>query len=141
MFHGPIFQGIEKIYTLNKTTITGLINGSLPAKCLNITDESKFEFDPIAFDSAMQLAGIWAKQFLNLTVLPAGFKKLTHFSDFNESQYYVKILINPETEFLELSCNLVIYNLKGELVLYVEELKGIGSRSLDRLSVSNANAK
>ncbi len=141
MFHGSVFQGIEEIDHLSAKFVTGVIKASRPNDCLlSAKSDDSWQFDPIAFDSAMQLAGVWAYEFLNLTVLPSGFESLTFYRDFNDTNYYVKVIINPETEFLELSCNLSIYNMKKELILYVQGLKGIGSKSLSRLAKSKANS-
>ncbi len=75
MFHGPLFQGITGISALGEEGIVGELKASKPQACLSrSTGSNEWTIDPILLDSAMQLAGVWARQFLDITVLPTGFK-------------------------------------------------------------------
>jgi len=136
LFHGPRFQGIQSIRAIGTHGVLGTVLQSLPENNFAYTDGNAWEIDPIMLDSAMQLAGIWARKFLESTVLPTGFKKLTKVSRINDGLVTARVFMQPETSSSELICTLAIYNGGGELALLIEGLGGVGSKSLNRLSNS-----
>ena len=78
LFHGPNFHGIQTINAAGNKGIWGQITGLSADRCLNLQPSANWIIDPVMFDSAMQLGGIWARRCLDITVLPTGFKQL-HF--------------------------------------------------------------
>lgn len=134
LFHGPLFQGIKSIDLLGSEGIVGSIVGSTPETILRSYDGSDWQIDPIMLDSAMQLAGVWARQFLDITVLPTGFKKMTRYMPLKKEPLFARILLGAATTPSELTCILAIYNREGKLAMLVEGLGGVGSKSLNRLS-------
>jgi acyl transferase domain-containing protein/NAD(P)H-dependent flavin oxidoreductase YrpB (nitropropane dioxygenase family)/NAD(P)-dependent dehydrogenase (short-subunit alcohol dehydrogenase family) len=137
MFHGPLFQGIVGVSALGEEGIVGELKASKPQACLSrSTGTSEWTIDPILLDSAMQLAGVWARQFLDITVLPTGFKKL-HLGDRDlmlADSYFARVFITPGTTARELTCDVAVYTKAGDLAFVIEGLGGIGSKSLNRLS-------
>jgi len=137
MFHGPRFQGITSISALGEDGIVGELKASRPQDCLSrSTGNNEWTIDPILLDSAMQLAGVWARQFLDITVLPTGFKKL-HLGDRDlllQDSYFARVFITPGTTARELTCDVAVYTKSGVLAFVIEGLGGIGSKSLNRLA-------
>jgi acyl transferase domain-containing protein/NAD(P)H-dependent flavin oxidoreductase YrpB (nitropropane dioxygenase family) len=135
LFHGPIFQGIREIHNLGTNGILGTVQAAEESTCFAITNGDKWVIDPVLFDSSMQLAGVWARHNLDITVLPTGFRTL-HLLGKIESgeELYGRIFINPGASARELTCELAIYRKNGELVVLVEGLGGVGSKSLNRLA-------
>lgn len=137
MFHGPLFQGITSVSALGEEGIVGELKASKPQACLSrSTGGNEWTIDPILLDSAMQLAGVWARQFLDITVLPTGFKKL-HLGDrdlMKADGFFARVFITPGTTARELTCDVAVYTKSGALAFVIEGLGGIGSKSLNRLS-------
>lgn len=143
MFHGPRFQGITNITALGEEGIVGELKASRPQECLSrSTGNNEWTIDPILLDSAMQLAGVWARQFLDITVLPTGFKKL-HLGDRDlllQDSYFARVFITPGTTARELTCDVAVYTKAGALAFVIEGLGGIGSKSLNRLANQSSSA-
>lgn len=135
LFHGPIFQGIKDIRALGSTGILGTVQAADERTCFAETNGDHWIIDPVLFDSSMQLAGVWARQHLDITVLPTGFRTLHLLGKIHSGEeLYGRIFINPGASARELTCELAIYRKNGELVMLVEGLGGVGSKSLNRLA-------
>jgi len=141
LFHGPIFQGIKSIISLGESGVLGELVGSSAARCLTNTNGEEWTMDPTLFDSAMQLAGVWARQFLDITVLPTGFRKLHRFAKPTAGKMLGRVFINPGANIRELTCDVAVYNEGGELAFVIEGLGGVGSKSLNRLANQGALGK
>lgn len=143
MFHGPLFQGITSVTALGEEGIVGELSASKPQACLSrSTGNNEWTIDPILLDSAMQLAGIWARQFLDITVLPTGFKNL-HLGDRDlmlQDNYFARVFITPGTTARELTCDVAVYTKAGALAFVIEGLGGIGSKSLNRLASQSSTS-
>ena len=144
LFHGPMFHGIQKINAVGDSGIWGRVSGLSSKQCLHLSSCSDWVIDPVMFDSAMQLGGIWARRSLDITVLPTGFKRLHLFAEpecmpGNVLTAYVSICVAESKN--ELSCDLAIYNQSGELSIWVEGLSGVGSKSLHRLASQKSSSE
>lgn len=134
MFHGPLFQGISSVMGLGANAVAGALAPTPVTKFIATEIGARWEIDPVLLDSAMQLAGIWGRTFLDVMLLPAGFAALRKVRPIADSQYYAVASIPPDTSGIELHCDLAVYSSTGELVLFVEGLRGIGTKALNRLS-------
>lgn len=134
MFHGPSFQGITSVTGLGANGVSGELKSTAITEFIATEDGARWEVDPVVLDSAMQLAGVWGRKFLDVTLLPAGFSALRKVSALTDSQYYAIASIPPDITGLELQCDLAVYSSNGEVVLFIEGLKGIGTKALNRLS-------
>jgi len=132
LFHGPMFQGIKQIDFLAEDGIEGCVTGSNPKDCVTNADSSRWNIDPVLLDSAMQLAGIWARHYRDVTVLPTGFKAL-HFFGPIPMRATAQIFLNPAMA-TELLCDLAVYDENGNLSFVVEGLGGIASKAFNRFS-------
>ncbi len=136
LFHGPIFQGIQTVQFLAADGITGNVTGCSPQRCVTTSDSSGWIVDPVLLDSAMQLAGIWARHYRDVTVLPTGFKTMHLFGRRNMPfAATAQIFLNPAMA-TELLCDLAIYDSNNELCFVVEGLGGIASKNFNRFSSS-----
>jgi hypothetical protein len=138
LFHGPIFQGIQSVRLLGRDGIVGSVKGAAESTCFKETNGDQWFIDPVLFDSSMQLAGVWARQLLDITVLPTGFKTLHLFSPIEAGEELIaRVYVRPEATARELICELALYHQNGEMAMLVEALGGIGSKSLNRLASQN----
>jgi hypothetical protein len=70
LFHGPKFQCIHHIEGISKDGMIATLSKSTPKECLfNNTDE-QWVLDPITLDGGLQLVLLWARKYLDITVLP-----------------------------------------------------------------------
>ncbi len=68
-------KGIKDIQAVSATGVLGTVVGSNEKDCLKNASTENWQLDPVMIDSAMQLAGVWARRHLDITVLPTGFKR------------------------------------------------------------------
>lgn len=141
LFHGPRFQGIERIEKLAPQGICGRVKGQDPADCLTLSGGAQWILDPTLFDSAMQLGAVWARFYSDITCLPTGFKKLHLFETPDREDVVVRVYTVDKTFDGEVICDLAVYNADGKLALLVESLAGIGSKSFNRFAGSAAISK
>ncbi|MBY0356817.1 MAG: SDR family NAD(P)-dependent oxidoreductase [Candidatus Obscuribacterales bacterium] len=134
LFHGPLFQGIDKIESLGVNGIWGELDIPGVAECLKEWNGQEWIVDPILLDSAMQFGGVWARQYMDITALPTGFKSIRRVRPARGNHFKAVVSIPHETKGSELICDLAVYDASGKLVLYMEQLSGVGSKSLNRLS-------
>ncbi len=133
MFHGPLFQGISSVDQMGHNGIEGQLEATPIADCLKEIGTERWLVDPLLLDSAMQLAGVWARNYMGITALPTGFTTLHLFSKPEGTKFRAIVQIPHETKNGQLKCNVGIYNESGELVMVMEELGGVGSKALNRL--------
>jgi acyl transferase domain-containing protein/NAD(P)H-dependent flavin oxidoreductase YrpB (nitropropane dioxygenase family)/NADP-dependent 3-hydroxy acid dehydrogenase YdfG len=141
LFHGPIFQGIVSIQAMGANGIVGEVIPSTPSQCLSVYNHESWIIDPILLDSAMQLAGVWARNYMDITVLPTGIRVLHLVSQPGDDRLSGRVFIPDKMSHNELLCNLMVCNSDGKAVLVLEGLGGIGSKTLNRLGVQGGTAK
>ncbi len=135
LFHGPAFQGLASIICLADNDIAGEITGSAPRDFVTTADASAWLVDPLLVDSAMQLAGVWARHHQDVTVLPNGFRNLYLFRPITVGTVKARVFLGTSSA-TDLLCDLAIYNENGELALVVEGLGGIASKTFNRFASS-----
>jgi hypothetical protein len=133
LFHGPLFQGLDNIDAIGINGIAGQISTVPVSDCLKYEGAGTWIVDPIMLDSAMQLAGIWARHYMDITVLPIGFGKLRFFSSPEGKSFKVFVSVPSESKNGELLCDMAVYDQNDRLILIMEDLQGAGSKSLNRL--------
>jgi len=140
LFHGKSFHGMKTIYAAGEKGVIGQVSGLSPEHCLRLEKDGNWIIDPVMFDCSMQLGGIWARRCLDITALPTGFRCLQFFAPMKHSpdeRFLVHIIICPDSSNNELRCDMAIYSESGQLLMFVEELSGVGSKSLHRLASQN----
>jgi hypothetical protein len=137
LFHGPMFQHIASIEAIGSDGIVGSVRPSSPKTCLVSGSQKHWAIDPVLLDSAMQIAGVWVRKALDITTLPTGFKKLHLFDSLHEERYYVRAFMDQSITASNLCCHVGVFSaVDGRLVLLLESLGGVGSKSLNRLAAS-----
>lgn len=139
LFHGPIFQGLKKVIWMSPVGICGEVEGKSPGNCISTADRDNWILDPILLDSALQLAGVWARHYQDVTVLPAGFKKLELLAPIGKRA--IGRVFLTEALANELLCDLAIYNEDNQLCAVIEGLAGIASKAFNRFSASQPAVK
>ncbi|MBU6452350.1 MAG: SDR family NAD(P)-dependent oxidoreductase [Cyanobacteria bacterium REEB67] len=139
LFHGPIFQGISAIHTLENDLVLGTVSGATPVNCVITADTTEWLVDPVLLDSSMQLAGIWARHFQDVTVLPTGFKKMHIYKTVGLDKATARVYLG-EGNAINLLCDLAIYDEAGQLAILVEGLGGIASKAFNRFSSSSSSS-
>jgi NAD(P)-dependent dehydrogenase (short-subunit alcohol dehydrogenase family) len=134
LFHGPLFQGISTVDAMGSNGITGTLRVKGAAECLQDAGGHEWVVGPMLLDSAMQLAGVWARHYLDITVLPAGLKSLNRLSPVSGREFRAIVSIPKEIEHGEMRCDLAVYDERGTMVILVEGLAGIASKSFNRLA-------
>lgn len=134
MFHGPLFQGVTGVRAMGSNGICGDLRATDTERLIASPGQTDWELHPVLLDSAMQLAGVWGRKFLDVMLLPAGFAVLRKLRPMLEKQYTAVVSIPEHTSGIEIRCDLAVYAADGEPVLLLEGLKGIGTKSLNRLS-------
>jgi malonyl CoA-acyl carrier protein transacylase len=140
LFHGPRFQHIRSIDAMGIDGIAGRLFASQTENCLSEPGSSSWQIDPILVDSAMQLAGTWARHYLDITALPTGFKKLHLFDERFEQNFCARVFVDPrKTTSTDTTCDVAVYAENGNLAFLIEGLGGVGSKSLNRLASQAAS--
>lgn len=134
MFHGPLFQGIKQVNGLGTNYIAGQLQPRKVDDFLASSNGEDWILNPALLDSAMQMAGVWGRHFLDVTLLPAGFKSIHIAGTIEGDEFDVVVSVPTDTTGFELKCDLAVFNSAGKMVLLIERLKGIGTKSLNRLS-------
>ncbi|MBP6743643.1 SDR family NAD(P)-dependent oxidoreductase [bacterium] len=135
LFHGPAFQGLASIICLATNDIAGEITGSAPLDFVTTADSSAWTVDPLLLDSAMQLAGVWARHHQDVTVLPNGFRNMYLLRPISLGTVKARVYLGASSA-TDLLCDLAIYNENGELAVVVEGLGGIASKTFNRFASS-----
>lgn len=136
LFHGPIFQGMSSIISMTPSGICGEVTGCRPERFVTFADGSDWIIDPVLLDSALQLAGVWARNYKDVTVLPAGFKGMRVFRSIGSSKVTARVFLS-EALATELLCDLGIYDEDGQLAIVIEGLGGIASKAFNRFSAQS----
>jgi hypothetical protein len=71
LFHGPVFQCIERIEGFSEAAIAVAARASRPAACLPTTGATSWCLDPVLLDGGLQLALLWVRAVHDLTGLPS----------------------------------------------------------------------
>lgn len=138
LFHGPRFQCIKHIEGVSGRGILATIAPSSPKDCLAGNPRGNWFFDPVILDSGPQLVILWAREYLDITPLPSRFKKVCLFKPFHLSpnvRCYVKI--SDESKNNSVYADVFFIGQEGQLLGTVEGLESIGSKSLNRLAVTD----
>ncbi len=142
LFHGPLFQGIKELDKISPKGVAGKIRGSLPSEALLHPQKDAWIVDPILFDCAMQLGGVWARHYADILCLPTGFKRMTLLRPCPKYDAFAHIVPRGNgMENNEIVCDLAIYDTDGKLSIYIEGLAGIGSKSFNRFATAQGVKK
>ena len=136
LFHGPLFQGISTIDAMGRNGIEGELRSTPIEDCLKEVPAEPWIVDPLLLDSGMQLAGVWARNYMGLTALPTGYGALYIMAPIRGEKFRAIVQIPEESKNGQLRCDLAIYDEAGNLLIVMEDLGGVGSKALNRLGAT-----
>ncbi len=120
-FHGPMLQGITTIDQVGENFVKGRVKTGIPKDWIPSTQRTQWAIDPLALDSAMQMAGLVAWQRYERAGTPYSIGTYTQLKGASgELEAEVYFGNADEDSF---TANIAFYDLSGELVAYVEEVK------------------
>ncbi|MBI9044707.1 MAG: KR domain-containing protein [Anaerolineaceae bacterium] len=131
LFHGPAFQGVEKLLYFNEA--------KLITKCVHPTlspiDQGQFPAmagNPYIYDTLVQGLLIWTQKTLQAPCLPARLNKVEQYKKLSfEQPLFVTTEIKSQKE-LAVTCDITVQNEKGEIYLKIIGLEGTISKQLNR---------
>ncbi len=134
LFHGPIFAGISEIEGIAEQGIMAALAPSSPRRCLNRVDEGEWLIDPVVFDSGLQLVILWTRAYLDMTPLPARFRRYHRFGSLSASRIdcYMEVPKPPEENIFTI--NIYFVDSEGRLVGLLEDMECPSSKALNRLA-------
>jgi len=138
LFHGPRFQCIQSIEGISKQGMLATLSPSLPKECLAGEPQGHWLMDPVVLDGGLQLALLWARNYLDITILPSRFKKVHLFKPFPRSssiRCYSQVL--EEFGGQSVYSNLYFVDPEGSLICLIEGFEATGSSALNRLGGSH----
>jgi NAD(P)-dependent dehydrogenase (short-subunit alcohol dehydrogenase family) len=141
LFHGPLHQALTSINTFGRNGGIGTVRATKPSTALSDAGADYWVIDPLLLDSAMHLAGVWTRKYLDITCLPAGFKKLRRLAAFSDEELIARVFMPPDTTEGEFVCELVLYNRDETPVLVIEGLLGTGHKAFNRFTGLKDEAK
>ncbi len=136
LFHGPLWQGIEKIQSIGKNGIVGFLKTSRPENYIQgLPRQLEWLIDPLVIDSGLQLVVLWMRHQFNTTPLPSRVEK------------YVQYCAPPDKGPLRCEVRVATHKSKGikkadlffikpddQLFAMIQGLEIIGSPALNRLA-------
>ena len=113
---------------------------SVPGECLSYGPQGQWLADPIVLDGGLQLALIWARIYLNITVLPSSFKAVHLFKPFySAASIHCNLQVLEEVNRQSVTYNMFYTDSDGDLLGMIEKVEATGSEALNRLSGSQAS--
>jgi len=141
LFHGPRFQCIRSIEGISEQGIFATLVPSLPGKCLANEPPGNWLMDPVVLDGGLQLALLWARNYLDITVLPSSFRAVHIFRPFHFAtsvRCHLQVLekFGKQTVYY----NIYFMDREGFVLEMIERVEATGSSALNRLAESHPSA-
>jgi NAD(P)-dependent dehydrogenase (short-subunit alcohol dehydrogenase family) len=132
LFHGPNFQGIERVINLNDHQLT--LECRLPEVALR--DQGQFRvgtINPYAADVQFQCMLIWVRQNLDAASLPAQAQIAEHYMSVPVGRkFYVSLAVKSSSS-ASVTADIISHDREGRIYSRIKEAKVIVSKQLDRL--------
>jgi acyl transferase domain-containing protein/NAD(P)H-dependent flavin oxidoreductase YrpB (nitropropane dioxygenase family)/NAD(P)-dependent dehydrogenase (short-subunit alcohol dehydrogenase family) len=134
LFHGPLFQVIEKIDMSDKGA-SAVIRCTSPAQWLaEYNGKQSWIFDPAVVDAAAQMAILWSRAYRNETALPVSIGRVVRYrQSLPEKLHMIFESISREEPHL-VQANIYYYDTDNNMVLLIEELLSASSAALNRIA-------
>jgi hypothetical protein len=135
LFHGPRFQCIRHIEGISKEGMIATLVPSLPSKNLAEGPAGHWLIDPVVLDGGLQMALLWARNYMDITVLPSRFEGVHRFGPFHAtSAIRCTMQVVEQTGMQAITYNMVFVDERGELLGMIDRVEATGSRELNRLA-------
>jgi acyl transferase domain-containing protein/NAD(P)-dependent dehydrogenase (short-subunit alcohol dehydrogenase family)/NAD(P)H-dependent flavin oxidoreductase YrpB (nitropropane dioxygenase family) len=136
LFHGPFFAGITAIDGMSDDGIDATLRSSSPYHGVQTSPTARWLVDPVVIDSAFQLAILWCRLRLDMTPLPAGFRRFRRFAPFPESPIRCEVRTQVSADGHILETQNLFRDGSGRMIALLEGMEFGCSRSLNRLAGS-----
>jgi len=141
LFHGPLFQGIERIHGMDSRGATALLRPSQPQASVTGTDGQRWLLDPVLLDSALQVQVIWARLQWDATLLPAEIGGYDRFDAPRDGELVAhEMRIRGESNPPMCHVDHWFYGSDGRLLATLTNVVGVGTKALNRLAGSGQAA-
>jgi 8-amino-7-oxononanoate synthase len=121
-FHGPMLQGITAIDAVGEDFVRGRVKTSKPKDWIPSSTRTDWLVDPLAFDSAMQMAGLVAWQRYERAGTPFALERYTQLVPFSEEELTVEVRFGESNED-SFNADIAFYTSSDELAAYAQGVK------------------
>jgi 8-amino-7-oxononanoate synthase len=121
-FHGPMLQGITSVEAVGEDFVRGTVRTSKPKDWIPSSKRTDWLVDPLALDSAMQMAGLVAWQRYERAGTPFALASYTQLLPFSEEELTVEIQFGEADED-SFSADIAFYTSTGALAAYAQGVK------------------
>ncbi|HFC12231.1 MAG TPA: hypothetical protein ENJ56_05250, partial [Anaerolineae bacterium] len=132
LFHGPTFQAISAISGINAEHLVIAIEPSDPNNVMQIGN-GQWLLDPVMVDAGLQGALIWARQQLDVTPVPLGFKMLERFAPLANQPVTAHLQFVRDEMSQTLTIDIVFVNEAKQVLVKLLGIHGQYSRAFNRL--------
>jgi hypothetical protein len=134
LFHGPRFQGIEKL-RLGPDGASAVLRTSTPDALVDVAPGGRWVLDPLVVDSALQLQVIWARLSWDVTLLPTGLDRVDVLGPFaGVDRVHHEMRIAPTSKDPLCQAEHWLHDAAtGRPLAYLQGMTGAGSRALNRI--------
>lgn len=134
LFHGSSFQVIQSLRSASMTSIKASIFLAGVSSDIALLTSQSWICPPPLFDSVAQLALIWRRLFDNQTALPSSLSSF-FIHDYTRLTGELDIILdNISTTDFDMSFDVFIYGVDGELLASAHDMSCTCSSSLNRLN-------
>ena len=114
-FHGPLLQGIASVTGEGASFVTGQVRTCAPADWIVETSRQRWAIDPLALDSAFQLAGYMAERRFDRGGTPVGIDRWEQHLPWPEGELAVQVT-DWEMDGDRFSGTVELFDASGALV-------------------------
>lgn len=132
LFHGPIFQGIQNIVSVNEheLIVAAKTQCAQPSLLANFS-LNKFNF--IHYDVALQLPFLWLMLNSQKLGLPMKIGKIKHYLPVqDEQEFYISMTV-VENKLASFVANIVMFDENGQIYSQLEKVEYTVSKAIRRL--------
>ncbi len=121
-FHGPMLQGIRSIDAVGPDFVRGTVVAGSPAEWIPGTERTRWAIDPLAFDSAQQLAAYAAYVRFRRAGTPVSMGRVAVLGTLTPGQTYTAEARFGEAKGDRFSMTIVLRDATGAPLLIAEEV-------------------
>jgi NAD(P)-dependent dehydrogenase (short-subunit alcohol dehydrogenase family) len=145
LFHGPAFQGVRDLQTMEAAGARALLQPSRAQDCLRVERADSaggWLLDPVVVDSALQLQLVWSRLHWGLTLLPLELAEMTVTTSPAPRHGLVRHEMNVRADSVRPLCRAdhLFLDESGAVLLTMHGMVGAGSAALNRIAGSDRAA-
>ena len=140
LFHGPLFQGINRIDYIGSDGIVAALASSSPATWITDAPDGRWLIDPLMLDSGLQLLILWSRQHWDMTALPSHFRAYRRFGTEPGTDVRCEVRIRPNIGSQKFHSDLIFINSHRCVIGVLEDIEANCTSALNRLAGSASAA-